>query len=422
MTNDDIITVSNLTRYIKNKFTSDEELNHLKLKGELSNYKAYPSGHHYFTLKDEKSQIQAVMFRNSAKALNFKPKNGMNVVVSGKVDVYEVQGKYQFYVSKMAEEGIGNLYLKYEELKNRLKLEGLFQKPKKVIPRFPKKIGVITAETGAVIRDIITTVNRRWPYTEIILWPSLVQGEGAKEAITKNIHLANQSDIDVLIIGRGGGSIEDLWAFNEEMVVRAISDSKVPIISAVGHETDTTLSDYVADLRAPTPTSAAEQAVPNVIEIRNNLNNKKIRLNQYMDNTIRLLKENINKIKEKSVLKDPMIFYESKIETLGHLEEKIIYFIKDIIEKNRLHIEQIKEKIQKRLENQISENETKINLLTNKIIILNPLNTVERGYSIIKLKEKVISSVKDIKINDNIEIELKDGFIESEVKKVNENK
>ena len=267
--NDKYITVSQLTRYIKYKIDNDVNLNEVFLKGEISNFKAHTRGHYYFTLKDDGSRINAIMFASSAKKLKFMPSDGMKVLVTGKISVFEANGGYQIYVNDMLEDGIGNLYIAYEQLKKKLEAEGLFdQTIKKKIPRIPKRIGVVTAPTGAAIKDIISTIKRRWPIAEVYLFPALVQGEDAKEDIVKQIHNSINYDIDTLIVGRGGGSIEDLWAFNEEIVARAIYECPVPVISAVGHEIDFTIADFVADLRAPTPTGAAEMAVPDINDIK----------------------------------------------------------------------------------------------------------------------------------------------------------
>ena len=266
-------TITSLNKAIKNMFDDKRELNNIHLKGEISNFKHHTRGHFYFTLKDEGSQLSAIMFANSAKNINFEPADGMKVLVTGKVTVYETAGTYQIYVSEMQMDGLGNLYLEFEKLKKKLESEGLFKKEfKKEIPRFPLKIGIITAPTGAAIRDILSTIKRRFPIAETILFPTLVQGADAKENIVQNIKIANTYPLDVIILGRGGGSIEDLWAFNEEIVARAIFDSKIPIISGVGHEIDFTISDFVADLRAPTPTGAAMLAVPDTSDIISLLN------------------------------------------------------------------------------------------------------------------------------------------------------
>ena len=278
--NDKYISITQLTRYIKYKIDNDVNLNEVFLKGEISNFKAHSRGHFYFTLKDEGSRINAIMFSSSTKKLKFTPTDGMKVLVTGKISVFESSGAYQIYVNDMLEDGVGNLYIAYEQLKKKLEDEGLFDKlHKKKIPKIPQKIGVVTAPTGAAIKDIISTLKRRWPLVDIYLFPSLVQGENAKDDIVRQIKHAEEYDLDTLIVGRGGGSIEDLWPFNEEIVARAIYECNIPVISAVGHEVDFTIADFVADLRAPTPTGAAEMAVPQFNDMLNYLNQVKIRLN-----------------------------------------------------------------------------------------------------------------------------------------------
>jgi len=273
MNNDKYITVSRLTRYIKYKIDNDTNLQEVFLKGEISNFKAHTRGHYYFTLKDENSRINAIMFSSQTKNIKFIPEDGMKVLVTGKISVYEANGGYQVYVSDMIEDGVGNLYIAYEQLKKKLEQEGLFAKEKKKsIPKIPKRVGVITAPTGAAIRDIISTIKRRFPLTEIILLPALVQGAEAAPSILEQIKRAEEYNLDTLIVGRGGGSIEDMWCFNDEEVAYAIYNCNIPIISAVGHEIDFTIADFVADLRAPTPSAAAELAVTDISELEYNIN------------------------------------------------------------------------------------------------------------------------------------------------------
>ena len=304
--NDKYLTVTQINKYIKYKFDNDQNLNIVYLKGEISNFKSHSSGHLYFTIKDESSRIMAVMFRNNAMKINFKPNDGDKVLVVGKIGVYEASGNYQIYVEEMALDGVGNLYLEFEKLKKKLELEGLFdQKYKKPIPKYPKNIGVITATTGAAIRDIITTINRRYKLVNVSIFPCLVQGDGAKEDIVRNLNRAQDYDLDVIILGRGGGSIEDLWAFNEECVARAIFDSKIPIISGVGHEIDFTISYFVSDLRAPTPTAAAELAVPSTLELINALNQLNIRCNKSVRNLLDMKKQQLKKLTDSYILKNP---------------------------------------------------------------------------------------------------------------------
>ena len=279
MNQDKYLTVSAVTKYLKFKFDTDEHLRTVFLKGEISNFKAHTTGHFYFSLKDEGSKINAIMFSTNAKKINFSPSEGMKVLVVGRISVYEATGGYQIYVEKMEQDGLGNLYIAFEKLKQDLAKEGLFDAAhKKTIPKIPMRIGIVTAPTGAAIKDILSTIKRRFPICETILFPALVQGENAASDIANKIDMAANYEIDTLIVGRGGGSIEDLWPFNEEIVARAIYHSKVPVISAVGHEIDYTISDFVSDLRAPTPTGAAEIAVPNMIDLVKHIEKLKFRL------------------------------------------------------------------------------------------------------------------------------------------------
>ena len=318
--NPNYITVTQLTRYIKYKIDNDVHLENVYLKGEISNFKAHTRGHFYFTIKDENSRISAVMFANNASKIKFVPTDGMKVLVSGKISVYEATGGYQIYVNEMLEDGVGNLYIAFEQLKKKLEQEGLFDPSKKKrIPKIPTTIGIITAPTGAAIKDILSTIKRRWPLANTILFPSLVQGEEAANDIVRNINIAKNYDLDVLIIGRGGGSIEDLWPFNEEIVARAIYDLDIPTISAVGHEIDFTIADFVADLRAPTPTGAAEMAVPNLNDIINYLKQLELRLISNISNHITIKKEYLKKLENSFVLKNPLTIYEVKEQKFDNL-------------------------------------------------------------------------------------------------------
>ena len=392
--NNNYITISDLTRYIKAKFDYDTHLQKVYVKGEISNFKHHTSGHLYFTLKDEKSRILAVRFYNRYKPLNFEPEDGMKVLVSGRISVYESTGNYQIYVDDIEPDGLGALYLEYEKLKKKLEEKGLFdQKYKKPIPRFPKRIGIITAPTGAAIRDILSTIKRRYPIVETILFPALVQGQGAKESIVKQLERAQDYDLDVIICGRGGGSIEDLWAFNEEIVAEAIFKSKVPIISAVGHEVDFTIADFVADKRAETPTGAAEIAVPNYVDITNLINQYRIRVNESINNIINKKKIRFESIKDSYVLKNPLSLYEIKSQKLDSLI--------DILEKNINSI--------------LLKNQHRFDMLLNKIELLNPMKILDKGYSVVKLKDRVIKNSKDLKENDNISITLSKGVVNATV-------
>lgn len=392
--NDKYITVSQINKYIKYKFDQDINLKTVYLRGEISNFKNHASGHFYFTLKDENSRILAVMFRTSASKVDFKPMDGVNVLVIGRISCYEANGAYQIYVEEMIQDGIGNLYLEFEKLKKKLGDLGYFSDSlKKPIPRFPKRIGVITADTGAAIRDIITTINRRYKLADIILFPCLVQGEYAKDDIVKNIRLADTYNLDTIILGRGGGSIEDLWAFNEEEVAQAIYEANTPIISAVGHEIDFTISDFVADLRAATPTAAAELAVPNTIELVNSINQYKLRLNRGIMNKLEFEKNRLNALLNSYVLKNPKALYEIKMQKLDNLIDKLEINVKRIFESKSIRY---------------------VSLL-DKMEVLNPIRTLKRGYTITKLDNKLITDLKKVKKDSILETEFDEGKITSKV-------
>ena len=414
------ISISDLTRYIKAKFDTDVHLNRIYLKGEISNFKHHTRGHMYFTLKDEFSRINAVMFASSANGLSFEPEDGMKVLVEGRITVYEASGNYQIYVTDMQVDGLGSLYIEFEKLKKKLNDEGLFDvKYKKNIPRFPKKIGIITAPTGAAIRDILSTIKRRYPICETILFPTLVQGSGAKESIVDQIKRAQDFDLDLIICGRGGGSIEDLWAFNEEIVARAIFASKIPIISAVGHEPDFTIADYVADLRAPTPTGAAEMAVPNMNDINNYLNQIKIRSNESINNIIKHNKVRLQNIKESYILKNPMSMYEVKEQKLDNYIDNLNRFIELIIEKNKARFGNVKENyILKNPSVLLEENKNKINLIIRSLELLNPLSILDKGYSIVSMNKKVIKDISEIKKGDKLEVKFSKGNMEAVVERI----
>ena len=417
---DKYITVTQLTRYIKFKIDNDENLNTVFLKGEISNFKAHTRGHYYFTLKDENARVNAVMFASSTNRVSFSPCDGMKVMVVGKISVYEANGGYQIYVNEMIEDGVGNLYLEFEKLKKKLADEGLFDKEnKKFITKFTNKIWIITAPTGAAIRDILSTIKRRWPVAETILFPALVQGTEAAKSIVKQIEKANTFDIDVLIVGRGGGSIEDLWPFNEEIVARSIYNSYVPIISAVGHEVDFTIADFVADLRAPTPTGAAEMAVPNIIDFDNYLKQVKIRLNKAFLHNVKLKKEKFLAINDSYILKNPMSIYEIKNQKFDNLYERLQLVSESYIYKNRNMHTILCNRIDQAIKKDLTYNQNRYLVSINKLEALNPLLVIKRGYSVLKKDNKAITSIENLKKGDNINIELMDGVIDACVSGVN---
>lgn len=411
------ITVTQLTRYIKYKIDQDVNLNQVFLKGEISNFKAHTRGHYYFTLKDENARINAIMFQGNASKLKFLPEEGMKVLVTGRISVYEATGGYQIYVNEMVEDGVGNLYVAFEQLKKKLEKEGLFlEEHKKKIPRIPSLIGVVTAPTGAAIKDILSTIKRRWPLAKTILFPSLVQGENAKEDVVRQIEKAREYPLDVLIVGRGGGSIEDLWCFNEEIVARAIYDCPIPVISAVGHEVDFTISDFVADLRAPTPTGAPEMAVPSKIDIVNYLEQLTIRMNQIMIKQLRFNRQQLERLSNHYILKNPMSIYQVKEQRFDYLIEKLQTNMKQILTKNTNQLQILKNHsvLQKPEQLLLKAQHQYVHLL-GKLESLNPMSTLKRGYGITRKEGKVISSSKDFTTHDKIEIEFQDGTIKAEV-------
>ena len=410
------LTVTQINKYIKYKFDNDENLNLVYLKGEISNFKNHSTGHLYFTIKDESSRILAVMFRNNALKLKFTPVDGSKVLVIGRIGVYEASGNYQIYVEEMMEDGIGNLALEFEKLKKKLSQKGYFNEEyKKPIPKFPKKIGIITATTGAAIRDIITTINRRYRNVELYIFPCLVQGVGAKEDIVRNINIANTFPLDVLIVGRGGGSIEDLWAFNEEIVADAIFKSKIPIISAVGHEIDFTISDFVADLRAPTPTAAAELAVPNTIDLINYINQLSIRRNKSIINIINKKYEKLESLKDSYILKNPQSIYEVKAQKVDNLIEKAILLITKSLTDNKNRLNTLDKEVKTDMTKVLDKKTNRYLNILSKLETLNPILTIKRGYTITKYNDKSITSIKDINKKDYIKTEVCDGIIISQV-------
>ncbi len=395
------LTVSALTKYIKYKFDHDHHLEEVLLEGEISNFKHNSRGHFYFTLKDETSQISATMFVSYASKVKFEPENGMKVFVKGKVTVYEPSGTYQINVTEIKNDGIGDLYLAYEKLKKELAEKGLFNEDHKLkLPRFPKTIGVITSPTGAAIRDIINTISRRYPLCQVILYPAIVQGDDAKDNIVAQIKKANFDNYcDVLIVGRGGGSIEDLWAFNEPVVAYAIYDSNIPIISAVGHEIDFTIADFVADKRAATPTAAAELATPDI--------------NVLKENIIYDLNQIIKRIK--------YVFEERKMY-LANLDKRLealnpantLKHKREVLEGDLMRLNM--------LINQILINKKhRFELLKKELDSKNPLSIMERGYSISESNGKIVTSINDVKVDSIMETKLIDGSIISKIMEVKEN-
>lgn len=383
------VTVTQLNKYIKDRFDEDENLNAILVKGEISNFKNHYTGHLYFTLKDENSLIKCIMFKSYAERLAFKPKDGMKVMVFGAVSVFERDGVYQIYAKSMLEDGMGDLHEQFEQLKAKLEKEGLFDEAhKKPIPLYPKVVGVLTSQTGAVIRDIINVSTRRNPNVHIRLLPVPVQGPGAAEQIAEKIKVMNELKLaDVLIIGRGGGSLEDLWPFNEEIVARAIYESELPIISAVGHETDFTIADFVADLRAPTPSAAAELAVPDVYELKQKINNYQNRCRISLKKQVELMKLRYEKCMRSRVFTDPM----RRIRDMDVVLDSYV------------------QRLENRIRNIQKDNKTKYVELVTKLDTLSPLKTLTRGYTLTEKDNKIVKSANELKQGDEVKLRFYDG-------------
>lgn len=390
------ITVSDLNQYIKNKIAEDEYLNEILVKGEISNFKNHYTGHMYFTLKDEKSLIKCIMFKSYAQKLNFMPKDGMKVFLFGGVSVFERDGVYQIYVKAMEEDGLGDLYTKYQELKNKLEEQGLFEEEHKMpIPKMPKVIGVLTSQTGSVIRDIMNVSTRRNPNVVIRLLPVPVQGEGAAQKIAEGIEYMNRNKLaDVLILARGGGSLEDLWPFNEEVVAHSIYHSEIPIVSAVGHETDFTIADFVADLRAPTPSAAAELAVPDSYEIKQKIITYQNRLRMALLKKVEVMKLRYEKSMSSFVFKEPTRRVQENYIRIDNCVKQLEMLIRAKQEKEKM----------------------KYSELIAKLDAYSPLKTLSRGYSITQKGGKVIKSQTELKSGDVIELRFVDGQVEAKVK------
>ncbi len=398
MPEEQILTIGELTEYIKTTLEKDPVLQNVAVRGEISNFYSHSSGHLYFTLKDRSAQIKCVMFRSAARYLKFRPENGMNLIASGGVGIYPDRGEYQLYVQTLQPDGIGALHLAFEQLKERLEKEGLFaQDRKKSIPRLPRRIGVITSPTGAAIRDIISVITRRFPYVEIIIAPAIVQGVEAPLSLVQALNILQTEELDVIIIGRGGGSIEDLWAFNEEIVARAIFQSNIPVISAVGHETDFTIADFVADLRAPTPSAAAELAVANYYELSKYMSGLERRLEQCLISRIDKLKDQLEKIQKSRIFQQPAEVFLKPWQRVDDLER-------------RLH---------RMIEHQVSLSRERCRTYFKQLESLSPLNVLNRGYSLTeRFDGSVVKSVQNLEIEDRLKVNLRDGQLLVNIKEI----
>lgn len=438
------LSVRALTKYIKLKFDYDQNLQGVLLKGEISNFKRHSRGHFYFTLKDEEAQISAVMFAQAAKGVEFLPKDGMEVIVKGNLSVYEAGGSYSIQVRQMKEDGVGNLYVAFNQMKERLGKEGLFdQRYKKQLPKFPASVGVITSPTGAAIKDVLSTIRRRFPATKIYVFPALVQGENAAASIVSCIKQANaEIKPDVLIVGRGGGSIEDLWAFNEEVVARAIFQSEIPIISAVGHETDFTIADFVADIRAATPTGAAEIAVPSLPDVLSYCDQLGSRLNQNLSVQMAAKKEKLRQLSNHYILKNPRTLFESRLMHVDKLTEKMQYLLQDglaqkgnrlarldqhvqanhpgrLLEMKRQRFDFMEMLLNQALDKQMVAVKTQYGQAVAKLELLSPLAVLAKGYGVVADdKGKAVKSVKQLKKGEEIKGTLADGSFVAVVKEI----
>lgn len=435
------LTVEALTKYIKRKFDADPYLKKVYVKGELSNVKHHTSGHLYFTLKDHQAQIRGMMYKRDCAQLKFKAEDGLNVLMEGYVSLYERGGTYQFYATNIEPDGVGSLYLAFEQLKAQLTEEGLFdERFKQPIPSYPTAIGVVTATTGAAIRDICTTLKRHYPLADVYIFPTLVQGERAAASIVNSIRQANAlGGIDTLIVGRGGGSIEDLWAFNEEIVARAIFESRIPIISGVGHETDTTIADFAADLRAPTPTGAAKMAVPDVLALRQRVTSYESRIMHMASMQLDRAKQRLQHIMHATPMQFPERLYRPFEERLVRLEDQLQQAAEQqLVQKTQQlerltarlaqqmplakvrfegqHVTNLSGRLQRAMRKTIDQKAQQFDSTLRTLAALNPLSVMERGYSIVYNKERqVVMSAERIVPDEPITIHVADGKIEATV-------
>ncbi len=393
-----VFTVNELNNYVKSVLDNDENLKYVYVTGEISNFKAHYSGHMYMTIKDETASVKAVMFAGNVSKLRFMPENGMKILALGTVSLFPRDGSYQLYISTMQPDGAGALSIAFEQLKKKLEAEGLFSPiHKKKIPLFPRKVGVITSSTGAAIQDIFNVLGRRYPVAEVVVRSAKVQGEGAAQDIAAAIREFNaQNGADVLIVGRGGGSVEDLWAFNEEIVARSVFDSQIPIISAVGHETDYTICDFVADLRAPTPSAAAEIAVPDMFELKADLQSYQAHIFNLTKNVIAKEKARLEVIQKSSALKDPALKIQDNKRELLYISEKLYDITQNTLQSEKL----------------------RLSSLAGKLDALSPLGVIARGYAIVNKNESVASSVKNLKEGDSVAVRLADGAFNATVTEI----
>lgn len=443
MTNDQYLTVSALTQYIKRKFDVDPYLHRVYVVGEISNFRLRVNGHQYFSIKDEQAKINVIMFKSAFAKVKFQPEEGMRVIVSGRISVYPGNGSYQLYVDSMQPDGVGALYQAYEQLKAKLDKEGLFKAPKQAIPRFPKKIAVVTSRSGAVIRDIITTVKRRYPIVQLVLFPVAVQGNEAAPNIAAQIKFINTlPDFDTIILGRGGGSIEDLWPFNEEVVARAIFESRIPTISSVGHETDTTIADLVADVRAATPTAAAELATPVLTDVLTDLQKTELRVINAFKNILKIKQQQARQLENSYIFQEPQRLYEGYVQNVDQLTERLRNAQKQYLAdrsaelvklQHRLLVNNpqnqvnlatqkvgyLREQLLSVITRRFTQSQTQMQKLVAALDNLSPLRIMSRGYTYVTKDEQVVNSVEKLSVNDAIKLNFSDGSADAIIKTIN---
>ncbi|WP_207694517.1 exodeoxyribonuclease 7 large subunit [Enterococcus sp. DIV0212c] len=436
------LTVTALTKYLKRKFDADPYLERVYLTGEISNFRMRPNAHQYFSLKDDGAKISAIMFKSAFQKLKFQPKEGMKVLVVGRISLYESGGSYQIYVEHMEPDGVGALYQALAELREKLGEEGLFEGPKKMLPRYPKRIAVVTSPSGAVIRDIITTVKRRYPIAQLVLFPTLVQGDQAADDIVRNIQrIEDLGTFDTMIIGRGGGSIEDLWPFNEERVARAIYQANTPVISSVGHETDVTIADMVADVRAATPTAAAELAVPVWNEELLKIKDRQTRLEQSFLYQLQQKNERYQRLKNSYVFKQPDRLYEGQTIKLDRITQRLIQSMETVyhqkqrtaqeiiaqfrqqtpqgqIREGQQQLKFLNKSLHDRMEQYMKDKEKQFTSAVQQLDLLSPLKIMGRGYSYTTKEQQVIKSVNELQPKEKIQIHYVDGVVDTVIEKV----
>jgi len=433
------LTVTALTKYIKRKFEQDPYLERVYLTGEISNFRNRPNAHQYFSLKDERAKISALMFKGAFQKLKFTPEEGMKVLIIGRISLYEASGNYQIYVEHMEPDGVGALYQALEEMKVKLKKEGLFDAPKQLISTFPKKIAIVTSPSGAVVRDIMTTIKRRYPIVQLVVFPTLVQGAKAADDIVNSIKMVEaKGDFDTMIVARGGGSIEDLWPFNEEKVARAIFEAKTPVISSVGHETDTTIADLVADMRAATPTAAAELSVPLLSDELIKIEQMRLRLIQSYMRKMEVLSQRLNRSLESYIFKQPQRLYEGYAQNLDMLSERLERLLSEkvqtktqdfklvqyrlmgaspiqLIEQKQRDLQLGNQQLLNEMDRYMQNTAKRVDYAMQSLDYLSPLKIMNRGYSYVTKEKKVVKTIHQIQLNDRVHIHLHEGEFEATV-------